>query len=43
MTLEIISSGGKTDLEKERLNNCMFLSCHIRVSEWIYTLWLPEC
>ena len=21
----------------------MFLSCHIRVSEWIYTLWLPEC
>ena len=21
----------------------MFLSCHIRVSEWIQTLWLPEC
>ena len=22
--------------------NCMFLSCHVRVSEWIHTLWLPE-
>ena len=22
---------------------CMFLSCHVRVSEWIYTLYLPEC
>ena len=22
---------------------CMFLSCHVRVSELIYTLWLPEC
>ena len=21
----------------------MFLSCHIRVSKWIHTLWLPEC
>ena len=21
----------------------MFLSCHIRVSEWIHTLYLPEC
>ena len=21
----------------------MFLSCHVRVSEWIYTLYLPEC
>ena len=23
--------------------NCMFLSCHVRVSQWIHTLWLPEC
>ena len=23
--------------------NCMFLLCHVRVSEWIYTLRLPEC
>ena len=23
--------------------NCMFLSCHIRVSEWIHTLKLAEC
>ena len=23
--------------------NCMFLSCHVRVSEWIHTLQLPEC
>ena len=23
--------------------DCMSLSCHIRVSEWIHTLWLPEC
>ena len=23
--------------------DCMFLSCHVRVSEWIHTLWLPEC
>ena len=21
----------------------MFLSCHVRVSEWICTLYLPEC
>ena len=21
----------------------MFLSCHVRFSEWIHTLWLPEC
>ena len=21
----------------------MFLSCHVRVSEWIHTLYLPEC
>ena len=24
-------------------SDCMFLSCHVRVSEWIHTLWLPEC
>ena len=24
-------------------NNCMFLSCHVRVSEWIHMLYLPEC
>ena len=23
--------------------DCMFLSCHVRVSEWIHTLYLPEC
>ena len=23
--------------------DCMFLSCHVRVSEWIHTLQLPEC
>ena len=23
--------------------DCMFLSCEVRVSEWIYTLYLPEC
>ena len=22
---------------------CMLLSRHVRVSEWIFTLWLPEC
>ena len=22
---------------------CMFLSCHVRISEWIYTPYLPEC
>ena len=22
---------------------CMLLSCHVSVSEWIYTLYLPEC
>ena len=21
----------------------IFLSCHLRVSEWIHTLYLPEC
>ena len=28
------------DLEN---TDCMFLSCHVRVSEWIHTLYLPEC
>ena len=23
--------------------DCMFLSCHVPVSEWIHTLYLPEC
>ena len=23
--------------------DCIFLSCHVRVSEWIHTLSLPEC
>ena len=23
--------------------DCMFLPCHVRVSEWIHTLRLPEC
>ena len=24
-------------------SDCMFSSCHVRVSEWIHTLQLPEC
>ena len=23
--------------------DCMFLSCHVHISEWIHTLYLPEC
>ena len=23
--------------------DCMFLSCHIHISEWIHTPWWPEC
>ena len=23
--------------------DCVFLSCHVRLSEWIHTLWWPEC
>ena len=23
--------------------DCMFLSCHVHISEWIRTLYLPEC
>ena len=23
--------------------DCMFLSCHVRVSEWIHSLYSPEC
>ena len=23
--------------------DCMLLSCHVRLSEWIHTLYLPEC
>ena len=23
--------------------DCMFLSCHVRISEWTHTLELPEC
>ena len=23
--------------------DCMFLSCHVRISEWIHTLYFPEC
>ena len=26
-----------------QIKDCMFLSCHVRVWEWIHTLWLPEC
>ena len=25
------------------LTDCMFLSCHVRVSEQIHTLYLPKC
>ena len=33
--------GTKTRVE---LNwSCMFLSCHVRIWEWIHTLQLPEC
>ena len=24
-------------------HDCMFLTCHVRVSQWIHTLQLPEC
>ena len=24
-------------------NRCMFLSCHVRISEWIHTPWFPVC
>ena len=24
-------------------NDCMLLSCHLGVSEWIYILYMPEC
>ena len=27
---------------KHVIEYCMLLSCHVRVSEWIYTLYLPE-
>ena len=27
----------------KKYKDCVFLSCHICVSEWIYTLQLPEC
>ena len=27
----------------DALTDCMFFPCHVRVSEWIYTLQLPEC
>ena len=30
-------------LSQKMIFNCMFLSCHVRVSEWIHTLYLPEC
>ena len=30
-------------LRKTKLTDCIFLSCHARVSDWIHTLWLPEC
>ena len=23
--------------------DCMLLTCHVHVSKWIYTLYLPEC
>ena len=29
---------GAVKLTKTGIINCMFLSCHVRVSEWIYTL-----
>ena len=25
------------------LFDCMLLSCHVRISEWTHTLYLPEC
>ena len=44
--IELSEKSPKTyQLCNKELNKfaCMFLSCHIRVSEWIYTLYLPEC
>ena len=31
------------DTNTPKIFNCMLFSCHVRVSEWIYTLQLPEC
>ena len=25
--------------KETKLSDCMLLSCHVRVSEWIHTLW----
>ena len=32
----------ETDLADLK-SDCMLLSCHVRVSEWIHPLRLPEC
>ena len=34
---------GSSFLVSWNLHVCMFLSCHVWVSEWIYTPYLPEC
>ena len=31
------------DSKRYSESDCMLLLCHLRVSEWIYTLQLPEC
>ena len=31
------------DFLRTRKKDYILLSCHVRVSEWIHTLWLPEC
>ena len=31
------------NFNKYSVSNCMFLSCHVCVSERIHTPWLPEC
>ena len=30
-------------IDLHKFADCMFLLCHVRISEPIHTLWLPEC
>ena len=30
-------------LQRCNIPDCMFLSCHVRVSEWIHAQYLPDC
>ena len=42
---DLLENSNKSAIASQRLRTlyCMFLSCHVRVSEWIHTLELPEC